>query len=115
LLVYGYDAANGRLTQLQQLSTLPPEFVGTNFTSEVRVAQDGNFVYAANRLHDTISFFAVGASGQLARVGEASTLGRLSSKFHDRSKWQLSRFVQPAERRPHGVSHSRSAWTGRGT
>jgi 6-phosphogluconolactonase (cycloisomerase 2 family) len=81
LLVYGYDAANGRLTQLQQLSTLPPGFVGTNFTSEVRVAQDGNFVYAANRLHDTISFFAIGASGQLARVGEASTLGDYPRSF----------------------------------
>jgi len=81
LLVYGYDAANGGLTKLQQLSTLPPGFVGTNFTSEVRVAQDGNFVYAANRLHDTISFFAIGASGQLARIGEASTLGDYPRSF----------------------------------
>ena len=81
LLVYGYNAANGGLTQLQQLSTLPPGFVGTNFTSEVRVAQDGNFVYAANRLHDTISFFTIGASGQLARVGEASTLGDYPRSF----------------------------------
>jgi 6-phosphogluconolactonase len=81
LLVYRYDAANGSLTQLQQLSTLPPGFVGTNFTSEVRVAQDGNFVYAANRLHDTISFFSVGASGHLAMVGEASTLGDYPRSF----------------------------------
>lgn len=81
LLVYRYDATNGGLTNLQQLSTLPPGFVGTNFTSEVRVAQDGNFVYAANRLHDTISFFAIGASGQLARVGEASTLGDYPRSF----------------------------------
>jgi 6-phosphogluconolactonase len=81
LLVYRYDAANGGLTQLQQPSTLPPGFVGTNLTSEVRVAQDGSFVYAANRLQDTIGFFAVGASGQLARVGEASTLGDYPRSF----------------------------------
>ena len=81
LLVYGYDAANGGLTQIQQISTLPPGFVGTDFTSEVRVSEDGNFVYAANRLHDTISFFAVGGSGELTRVGEASTLGDYPRSF----------------------------------
>jgi 6-phosphogluconolactonase (cycloisomerase 2 family) len=81
LLFYTYDAAHGMLTQQQQLSTLPPGFTGTDFTSEVRVAQDGKFVYAANRLHDTISFFHVEASGRLTRVGEASTLGDYPRSF----------------------------------
>lgn len=81
LLCYTYNAANGTLTQQQQLSTLPPEFVGTNFTSEVLVAQNGEFVYAANRLHDTISFFDVEASGRLTRVGEVSTLGDYPRSF----------------------------------
>jgi 6-phosphogluconolactonase (cycloisomerase 2 family) len=81
LLFYSYDAAHSTLTQQQQLSTLPPGFTGTNFTSEVRVAQDGKFVYAANRLHDTISFFHVEASGRLTRVGEASTLGDYPRSF----------------------------------
>jgi 6-phosphogluconolactonase (cycloisomerase 2 family) len=81
LLFYNYDAATGTLTQQQMLSTLPDGFVGTNFTSEVRVSQDGKFVYAANRLHDTISFFDVEASGRLTRVGEASTLGDYPRSF----------------------------------
>jgi 6-phosphogluconolactonase (cycloisomerase 2 family) len=81
LLVYTYDAANGTLTEQQMLSTLPPGFAGTDFTSEVRVAQDGKFVYAANRLHDTISFFSVEASGQLTPVGEVSTLGDYPRSF----------------------------------
>ena len=81
LLFYTYDAANGTLTEQQMLSTLPPDFAGTDFTSEVRVAQDGKFVYAANRLHDTISFFKVQASGQLTLVGEASTLGDYPRSF----------------------------------
>jgi 6-phosphogluconolactonase len=83
LLIYTYDAANGTLTltQQQMLSTLPPGFAGTDFTSEVRVAQDGKSVYAANRLHDTISFFNVEASGRLTLAGEASTLGDYPRSF----------------------------------
>ena len=81
LIVYAYHAATGTLTEQQMLSTLPPGFAGTNFTSEVRISQDGKFVYAANRLHDTVSFFAVEASGRLTRVGEASTLGDYPRSF----------------------------------
>jgi 6-phosphogluconolactonase (cycloisomerase 2 family) len=81
LLVYRYDAANGTLTQQQMVSTLPPGFAGTNFTSEVRVDAMGKFLYAANRLHDTIAFFSIGPSGQLTRVGEVSTFGDYPRSF----------------------------------
>ena len=78
---FTYDAATGALTLQQRLSTLPDGFAGTSFTSEVRVSQDGKFVYAANRLHDTIAFFRVGANGKLTRAGEASTLGDYPRSF----------------------------------
>jgi 6-phosphogluconolactonase len=81
LLFYTYDASSGILTQQQMLSTLPPGFAGTNFTSEVRVSQDGRWVYAANRLHDTIAIFSVSGSGKLTRVGEFSTLGDYPRSF----------------------------------
>ncbi len=82
LLVFAYDAASGSLTQQQMVSTLPPEFVGTNFTSEVRVSQDGEFVYAANRLHDSIGVFQVDdTTGELTRVGEAWTRGDYPRSF----------------------------------
>jgi len=82
LLLFDYDAGTGSLTQQQMVSTLPPEFVGTNFTSEVRVSQDGRFVYAANRLHDSIGIFRVdGGSGELENVGEAWTRGDYPRSF----------------------------------
>jgi len=56
-------------------------FVGTNFTSEVRVSADGSLVYAANRLHDSIAFFEVGASGTLTRVSEVWTRGDYPRSF----------------------------------
>jgi 6-phosphogluconolactonase len=76
-----YDTAAGTLTEKQMLSTLPDEFVGTNFTSEVRVSPDGKFVYAANRLHDSIAIFDVAKSGAVTRVGEEWTRGDYPRSF----------------------------------
>jgi 6-phosphogluconolactonase len=81
LLFYSYDTASGVLIQQQMISTLPAAFVGTNFTSEVRVSQDGKFVYAANRLHDTIAVLSVDRSGKLSQVGETSTEGDYPRSF----------------------------------
>jgi len=77
-----YDASTGTLTPAQELSTLPAAFVGTNFTSEVLVSRDGRFVYAANRLHDTIAVFAVGSSGALTRLDETWTRGDYPRNFN---------------------------------
>ena len=53
----------GRLTARQTISTLPPGFAGSNFCSEILVSADGKFVYAGNRLHDSIGIFSVGPDG----------------------------------------------------
>jgi len=66
----------GRLTARQTISTLPPGFAGSNFCSEILVSADGKFVYAGNRLHDSIGIFAVGADGTLRYVGEEWTQAR---------------------------------------
>lgn len=70
-----YDAASGSLNPVQEIQTLPDAFVGTNFTSEVIVSADGNFLYTANRLHDSIEIFAVHSTGELRRVGDVWTRG----------------------------------------
>ena len=72
---FAYDPATGALTSRQTISTLPPGFAGTNFCSEILMSHDGKFIYGANRLHDTIAVFSIGAGGELARVGQASTMG----------------------------------------
>ncbi len=82
LVLFDYDAARGRLTARQTLSTLPQGFSGTNFTSEVVVSPDGRFVYAANRLHDSIAWFSVGATGALRFAGEAWTRGDYPRSFN---------------------------------
>ena len=70
IVLFDYEAKGGRLTPRQTVSTLPAGFAGSNFCSEILVSFDGKFVYAGNRLHDSIGIFAVGADGTLAYVGE---------------------------------------------
>ena len=82
LVTFDYDAARGRLTPKQTISTLPKGFTGTSFTSEVMVSADAKFVYAANRLHDTIAWFSIGESGTLTFAGEAATRGDYPRSFN---------------------------------
>ncbi len=82
LVLFDFDATGGRLTARQTLSTLPRGFKGTNFTSEVVVSSDGKFVYAANRLHDSIAFFSIGKAGTLTFAGEEWTRGDYPRSFN---------------------------------
>jgi 6-phosphogluconolactonase len=81
LILFDYDPAAGTLTKRQQLSSLPSGFAGTNFTSEIRISSDGKFVYAGNRLHDSIAWFSTGSSGTLTLAGETWTRGDYPRSF----------------------------------
>jgi len=81
LVMCDYDSARGILKEKQKISTLPRDFAGTNFTSEIVLSPDGRFVYVANRLHDTIAWFSVGHDGQLTWMGEEWTRGDYPRSF----------------------------------
>jgi 6-phosphogluconolactonase len=82
LVRFDYDAVTGSLTPRQTLSSLPEGFQGTDYTSEIMVSANGKFVYAANRLHDTIALFSVGSSGDLTYVAEEWTRGDYPRSFN---------------------------------
>ncbi len=82
IVLFDYDARAGRLAARQTVSTLPPGFAGTNFCSEILVSADGRFVYAGNRLHDSIAIFSVGPNGDLALVAEQWTRGDYPRSFN---------------------------------
>jgi 6-phosphogluconolactonase len=82
IVFFDYDAAAGRLAPRQTISTLPPGFAGSNFCSEILVSAEGRFVYAGNRLHDSIGIFAVGPNGDLTFVGEEWTRGDYPRSFN---------------------------------
>jgi len=75
LVVFDYDPVRGRLTARQTVSSLPPGFAGSNFPAEVMVSPDGKFLYASNRLHDSIAWFSISETGTLAFCGEEWTRG----------------------------------------
>ncbi len=82
IVLFDYTAQTGQLASRQTISTLPPKFAGTNFCSEILVSLDGKFVYAGNRLHDSIGIFAVGSNGELTFLGEAWTRGDYPRSFN---------------------------------
>lgn len=82
VVFFDYDGATGKLAAKQTVSTLPSRFAGSNFCSEIMVSADGHFVYAGNRLHDSIGIFAVGADGRLTHVGEEWTRGNYPRSFN---------------------------------
>jgi 6-phosphogluconolactonase len=82
IVLFDYDAATGRLDSRQTISTLPSNFAGSNFCSEILISADGRFVYAGNRLHDSIGIFSVGPNGDLTYRGEAWTRGNYPRSFN---------------------------------
>lgn len=81
IVLFDYDGERGTLTARQTISTLPKGYAGSNFCSEILVSADGRFVYAGNRLHDSIGIFAVGETGELAWVADEWTRGNYPRSF----------------------------------
>jgi 6-phosphogluconolactonase (cycloisomerase 2 family) len=76
-----WDPERGAFERRQTLSTLPRGYEGTNYPSEVEVSDDGRFVHAANRLHDSIAAFALARNGSMTYAGEAWTRGSYPRHF----------------------------------
>ena len=81
VVLFDFDSTSGGLTPRQTISTLPSGFAGTNFCSEILVSGDGRYVYAGNRLHDSIAIFSVGSDGRLTFVSEEWTRGSYPRSF----------------------------------
>ena len=82
IVSFDYDSAKGQLAPKQTVSSLPPGFAGSSFSSEIMVSADGRFVYAGNRLHDSIAIFSVGEMGALKFIGEEWTRGDYPRSFN---------------------------------
>jgi len=75
LTSYRFDSQKGTLKQLHAVSTLPAGYKGTNFAAGLALSKDGGNLYVANRLHNSIAQFSVGAEGELKPVAETWTRG----------------------------------------
>ncbi len=72
---YDFDPQTGVIGFRQKVSTLPPEFAGSNLGAELLISRNGHNLYASNRLHDTVAAFAIDARGYAKPIGEVPTHG----------------------------------------
>ena len=58
--VFQVDLASGTMVKIQNLSTIPEDFDGNrNSTARCEISPNGQFVYVANRGHDSIACFEI--------------------------------------------------------
>ncbi len=92
LVAYAWNPEQGRLTELESLSTLPPHFSGANATAEVAAHPNGRFIYVSNRGHDSIALFDCDASsGRLTARGHEPSGGAAPRHFRidPTGRWML--------------------------
>ncbi|MFM8617842.1 MAG: lactonase family protein [Opitutaceae bacterium] len=79
---FAYDAARGRLREVQNVSTLPAGFGGRSTTAEILVHPNGRLLYASNRGHDSLARFTIDPeSGRLTATGHHPTGGKTPRHF----------------------------------
>ena len=79
---FRYDAARGRLEELQTVSITPADYTGAKSGAEIAVHPNGRFLYASNRGDSTIAVFRVDeAKGTLAAVERTPTGGKTPRNF----------------------------------
>ena len=75
--VFDYDPVRAAFTWQQTISTLPPDFTGTNTTAEIRIHPTGRFLYNTNRGHNSVTMFKIEPkTGELEVIGWESTRGQ---------------------------------------
>lgn len=70
-----FDETKGTLAKKQTLSTHPRDwYVNWGSCAEMRITEDGRFLYASNRGHESIATFAIDEeSGELTALGRTPT------------------------------------------
>jgi len=70
------------LTELQSISTLPPDYTGPAQAAEVQLHPSTRFLFCSNRGPNNVTTFSIDpSSGKLARIGSHSTLGNWPRNF----------------------------------
>lgn len=68
LTVYDFNTTTGTLTERNSISSLPENYAGTSYASGIIISQDGRSLYIANRLHNSLSQFAIDDKGDVKLV-----------------------------------------------
>lgn len=82
--VIGYSYNNGKLKQIQSISSLQKDFTGAVGCADIHVSKDGKFLYCSNRGDaNLITIFSINQKdGQLTVAGYQYTLGKTPRNFN---------------------------------
>ena len=75
------DEETGVFTKIDKQSTLPSDFEGKNACADIRLSNDGKFLYASNRGHNSIAIFSVTNEGQLNLIHNEPVQGDWPRNF----------------------------------
>lgn len=70
-----YDAAQGKLTPIQTIATIPADFKAENNSAELALDASGRFLYASNRGHDSVSLFSIDSRTGLLKLVQVESSG----------------------------------------
>ncbi len=75
------ETLNGNYSIVSSTSILPEDFTDFSKAADIHISQDGKFVYASNRGHDSISILEVKEDGSLKLVANEPTKGKDPRNF----------------------------------
>ncbi|HWD00146.1 MAG TPA: lactonase family protein [Candidatus Sulfopaludibacter sp.] len=79
---FRWDAAHGKLDDIQNISTMAAGYTGPKSTAEIFVHPNGKFLYASNRGNSTIALFDIdAATGKLTFVDTFPIQGKTPRNF----------------------------------
>jgi len=82
MAAFKYNEANGTLTHIDTVSTLPSDFSGVSYCADVHVSPSGRFLYGSNRGHNSIVVFEIEPrTGKLKLIEHVSTEGDWPRNF----------------------------------
>ena len=95
ITVFAFDEATGKFSELQVIESLPDDLKDErlNSAAEIRIHPNGQFVYASNRGHDSISVYAIDLeSGKLTFVEREAIRGSWPRNFNidPSGKWLIA-------------------------
>jgi len=76
--VYSYN--KGRLREIQKLPSYQQNAT-EHSGADIHITPDGLFLYASNRVENTLSIFSIGGNGMLALLGHQATMGDVPRNF----------------------------------
>lgn len=90
---FAYDATAGRLTEIQTIATLPPDFTGANKTAEIVLHPNDRYVYGSNRGHDSLAAYVRDPDTGILRLSGFTPSGGRSPRHFDVSpdgRWLIT-------------------------